>query len=513
MWRIEPLGTDVILSDRKRTHITLPNCSSNLRFIGEQLIAFDQNSSINLDAWDDSLLIKLSELAQPLFFGNIIDVDSQKYISKLSATISLKSGLEGFFSLKRFKEFNLGVLLIHQKGEAFAWQLNTGNASKEATSRQDLIKFNSLFSAVKKSKNGQFSTQPKWSWLPFSGAFIAETFAFHHFNAIWIISREEFLPFSIEEVNEFQTFSKLIGVWLETLIELEFTDLRLSEIIWILERCQVPVIIQDAHGVPIFTNSSYTGAPQSELSWLPIGKSFELGVGKRNDWDNAEIDVFHRHKISLLGDLFNTLRHELSNPLFGLGLACDLLLTVDSPTETHLMLGEIKKNILRSQNIIHNLSKLYSENDMALKCDARQILNEAITLAKSELKTIKKFINDSTENEELLVEGKPLLVVQILFNLLINSAQAIRNTVATPEIKINITRTESHVHITISDNGPGLPQLIKENIFRPFYTTKSQGHGLGLALSRDLALKIGGDLVYHDAQPGATFSLILKRAV
>ena len=84
---------------------------------------------------------------------------------------------------------------------------------------------------------------------------------------------------------------------------------------------------------------------------------------------------------------------------------------------------------------------------------------------------------------------------------------------AAPRIKIGIETTDKNVIVKILDNGPGLPQTIKDQLFKPFHTTKAKGHGLGLALSKDLASKIEGDLVYIPTDTGCEFNLILKRAL
>lgn len=512
-WKIDLVDHRLVLTDRKQTLLQLPHTLANLRFVARTLSSVLVETAALEGRWENQALIDLAELGQPLFFGALVDKDAESYLRNLASTISLKAGLDGFFSVRRFKEFKLGVLLVHQKGESSAWQIGAGPAVENVTQPIDLEHFNALNQAVRKSKTGQFtSQQPKWSWLPVSGVFLAQEYAFRKFNAIWVVSREEFLACQPEEVREFQAFARLMGLWLEGLIEVEFSDLRLTEIMWALEHSPLPIVLQDSQGKAIFTNAAFSAAPlEAELTWTPIGRSYELGVGKRDAWDSTSIDVLHGHKIALLGDLFNTLRHELSNPLFGLGLASDLLLSAATPDDVTPVLREIKKNIVRSQQIISNLSKLYSA-DLALNtCDLAQALEETITLAKSELKGIRQTLPRLDATQPIVVNGRPLLVVQILFNLLVNSAQALRNTVPKPEIRIDLAATDATVELTVRDNGPGLPLVIRENLFRPFYTTKQKGNGLGLALSRDLAHKIGGELAYVDTPTGATFVLKLKR--
>ncbi len=102
-------------------------------------------------------------------------------------------------------------------------------------------------------------------------------------------------------------------------------------------------------------------------------------------------------------------------------------------------------------------------------------------------------------------------VVSVLTNLLENAAHA-----AGPEgVELRLSAVEGDAHalmlaIDVIDHGPGVPDDLRERIFKPFFTNRSEGTGLGLALARDLARLNGGDvvLVSTDAT-GSTFRLLL----
>ncbi len=455
--------------------------------------------------------LELANLAVPEGWGPD-ESETRTFLTKLSTTISLKNALDGLFGLRWFQNHRPGLLLVHQKGEAKAWQIGAGGADRAPTHPLEIDSFNALFTAAKKSKSGQFSTHPKWPWLPFGGPFLAEPYAFKRFNAILITTREEFLPFSQEEVECFRGFARIVGWWLEDLVEGEFSDLRLAEVMLLLDECPHPLQLQEAGGAPVFTNAAHQLAPPEHTTSIPLGQGYILAMGNAPESGENDIDVVHRYKIALLGDLFNTLGHELSNPLFGLALAADILASSPPDEDSRMMLQQVGKNIKRCQLILQNLSRLYSDAPQDASCDLGMVVREAVTLAKSELKGIRHTLEGvPPEGTTLKVEGRPVLVIQVLFNLLVNSAQALRTGGTAGHIRLIVHQGESDVAVEVSDNGPGLPPLVRENLFRPFTTTRAQGHGLGLALSRHLALQAGGNLEYLDPAEGAAFRLTLRR--
>ncbi|MHC4682411.1 MAG: sensor histidine kinase, partial [Planctomycetota bacterium] len=97
-------------------------------------------------------------------------------------------------------------------------------------------------------------------------------------------------------------------------------------------------------------------------------------------------------------------------------------------------------------------------------------------------------------------------------NLLLNAMDAISDRQG--KVKINVESSNGEVMVTVTDNGPGIDENIRERIFEPFFSTKEvgQGTGLGLAVSKTLMQKGGGDLVLADGKNkhgGARFAIRL----
>lgn len=100
---------------------------------------------------------------------------------------------------------------------------------------------------------------------------------------------------------------------------------------------------------------------------------------------------------------------------------------------------------------------------------------------------------------------------QVLLNLLQNADEVLGDQQG--KIRVQISERGQWLEISISDNGPGIPKDLREQIFDPFYTTRAEGTGLGLPLSRAMVRKAGGDLIVEDAEGGgAKFILRLKKA-
>jgi len=118
-------------------------------------------------------------------------------------------------------------------------------------------------------------------------------------------------------------------------------------------------------------------------------------------------------------------------------------------------------------------------------------------------KIISKDISCSTDEK---------LLSQVLINLLKNAWEVlITEETANPQIKVRLSKSDNAVKIEISNNGPQIPPEIKEQIFIPFFTTKENGSGIGLSLSKQIILQMGGDIMLTTAKDQqTTFTIVLN---
>lgn len=479
--------------------LELPENSTNLAFCFHFVTQDLLNHRSQYQSTSQDIMVDLTRLNAKLIDWTFFETIQQ--------TANLRNLLQ--ILSQKIDSTSTASIMIHFKGESKATVVSSNPSSEGLSSEIPLNVYNQLSSAIKKSKSKIFGTQT-FKKIPFSfiGSFLGHISEHKTFNAIILIGRGEFLNFTSEEIESFQLLCQMMDLVWEKAIRLEFDQRHSTEILQIFEHAPFNYQIKNQSRRLIAQNRPVL--IESNSLRLPHGHEFSIDL--LSSKEDSQISSIQDHKIKLLGDLFNTIRHELSNPLFGLSLSSDLLLN-DSHfnNEDRFFLQEIKKNIERSQLLIQNLSKLYAMDEGYSCGSIQKILDEAYTLAKSELKQVKKKIYN-TQNlvlDQIEIEGRPLFIIQIIFNLLVNSVEAMKKS-STPEVSIFIMRDGESLTLDISDNGPGLPALVKENLFRPFTTTKLKGHGLGLVLSRHLALKIGGDLVYIEQDIGTCFRLKLK---
>ncbi len=441
-----------------------------------------------------------------------------KKVNQISSeSHSLRSLLEKLLDVPFLRKFESSLLVLHLKGQTRAELLGISWRSQKASALIEVKDFNSFFNSIKKSKIKSFTSDafPKLD-LPFNGSFLAKEVMSKKYSLVALVSRHDFLSYSKQEIDLFETCIDLLQPHFERLVEQEFSDKRLSELRVCLKDFPLPLRIRDGISGTAYPNDLFSGELQDKDIFFTkkIQGPFTLDLYDSDELRHYAFDLFHFQRISLLGELLNTLRHELSNPLFGLKLGSQLFRTLDVDSDSRNLMLEIERNINRCQVIIEDFSNLYQVQHENRPVALTKIIDEALVLAKSETREVRQFIDYAPGTRELRLEVPLIFVVQIMFNLIVNAAQAMKTgSGAGQELRLRIHCDDRSVYIDVVDSGPGISSDHQGQLFKPFFTTKNQGTGLGLVLSRNLAIKMGGNLEHlvNNSGKGAHFRLTLPR--
>ncbi len=229
----------------------------------------------------------------------------------------------------------------------------------------------------------------------------------------------------------------------------------------------------------------------------------------------AQRGLARSNRLAAVGEMSAAVVHELSQPLAALRMFVagtrKFLDKGDTRTASE-NLNEIDQLQMRMASLTQELKRFARPGESRIeKIDLRESIRTAEKIAKPRFEETGVRLALDLPDHPLEVETAPLRIEQILVNLLRNGADA---TAAQEkgEVRLEAALDDRTVRLRISDNGPGIPEDMRERIFDPFFSTKasSGGMGLGLAISMRLAEDLGGSLsVAANLPKGAVFDLRL----
>lgn len=239
------------------------------------------------------------------------------------------------------------------------------------------------------------------------------------------------------------------------------------------------------------------------------------------------IDIFRRDKLAAIGTLAASINHEIRNPLYIIqGLSGSFLenrrekiypQSIETLNQADEFFERVNQQATRAMDIMKSFA-LFARQEAVSKssnCSLGEVLERVLPLVSHDLQLEKiELVKNVPENlapvQLDLRQGE-----EIFFNLIVNACQAIKNetSIKNGRVEISAAQHNGSVHIWVKDNGPGIPLKHAKEVFEPFYTTKQEGTGLGLYVTRQLIEKNGGKIsVKSKPGEGTAFLLELKRS-
>lgn len=246
-----------------------------------------------------------------------------------------------------------------------------------------------------------------------------------------------------------------------------------------------------------------------------LGRNFNTMVAQLRE-SRQEIERLHATQMSraehlaTLGELAAGLAHEIRNPLAGIAGVMDIVARdVPATSPARDVLKDVQDEVLRINRIVTDLLETARPKPPQMQlADLNATVEHALMFAKEQAKS-KPIHFEFTKCPDLPVfEHDPAQIHQVLLNLMLNAIQAIDGpgtVVVTAE-----QRAPGMATVEVRDTGPGIKPEALGNIFRPFFTTKGHGTGLGLSLAKRIVEDHGGKIeVASFPGQGCSFSVLL----
>jgi C4-dicarboxylate-specific signal transduction histidine kinase len=255
---------------------------------------------------------------------------------------------------------------------------------------------------------------------------------------------------------------------------------------------------------------------RAEQSLLQNRDDLEASVRKRTaELQQAQAVLAHVSRVTTLGEMAASIAHEVDQPLSGVVINANAslrFLTAASPNldEVRDGLQAIARDGRRASEVIGRIRALARRTAIEREfLDIDEVIRDVVALTEGEARRTRASVRTELAANLPRVVGDRVQLQQVVLNLLLNGMEAMHAVVGRPRELVITTCREANdrVRVAVQDSGTGIDPQLGDRIFDAFCTTKPDGMGMGLCISRSIIEQHGGRLwVVPNESPGTTFT-------
>jgi signal transduction histidine kinase len=224
--------------------------------------------------------------------------------------------------------------------------------------------------------------------------------------------------------------------------------------------------------------------------------------------DRAEAAVLERENLASLGRMVATIAHEIRNPLSIIRASAERVRRRHGVADEEL--SYITQEVDELDRVLTGyLDFAHARPPELVPVALTKALRRAVAAAASEREARRVSIAERFPEADVMVTGDPQRIRQAILNVLLNAIQA-----APPDgrVEVALESDGGRACVVVTDDGPGIDPSHASDVTRPFFTTRADGSGLGLAVVRAVMEEHGGELVITSGGRGTRVTLVFPRA-
>jgi C4-dicarboxylate-specific signal transduction histidine kinase len=313
------------------------------------------------------------------------------------------------------------------------------------------------------------------------------------------------------------------------LIDNGFRDPRILDGVWARNQGMVafagyPLLVRDSLvGVmAIFSKNSLSTKTLDALASVALAIAKGIGQKRAEEaWQSTQAELARVARLTTMSALSASIAHEVTQPLAAIvtnGDACLRLLESDEPNlaETREAVTSIIRDARRAADVVARVRALLKKSDVERSTlDLGQLIRDVLALVQPAVATHRIVVRMSLSDDLPPVRGDRIQLQQVLLNLLTNAIEALCDVADRRRDLVISSRRhdmgpDAGVLVSMEDSGVGFDRVNVNQLFEALYTTKPNGLGMGLSISRSIILDHGGRLwATPNASYGASFQFFL----